>query len=226
MTTIALEGVTFVFPGPVRALDGVDLSILPGQVVALIGSNGSGKSTLLRHLDGLLRPTAGRVLVDGRDAATLRVADLARIVALGMAQPGDQVFGRTVLAEVAFGPRQLGRPGPDATEASMQALAMVGLAEAADVHPGDLGAARRKLLVIASTIVLDTPVVALDEPTAGLDARGREHARTALAGLRAQERTVVLAGHDLRFLAGVADRVVRLEGGRVVADGPPDRQRS
>jgi energy-coupling factor transport system ATP-binding protein len=221
MTTIALEGVTFDFPGPVRALDGVDLSIPPGQVVALVGSNGSGKSTLLKLLDGLLRPASGRVLVDGRDAATLRVAELARIVALGMAEPGHQVFGRTVLAEVAFGPRQHGRSGPDSTSASMAALATVGLEEVADLHPGDLGAARRKLLVIASTIVLGTPVVALDEPTTGLDARGRDLARRVVVSLRAQDRTVVLAGHDLRFLAGVADRVVRLEDGRVVADGIP-----
>jgi energy-coupling factor transport system ATP-binding protein len=226
MTTIALEGVTFDFPGPVRALDGVDLSVPSGQVVALVGANGSGKSTLLRHLDGLLRPTSGRVLVDGRDAATLRVAELARIVALGMAEPGHQVFGRTVLAEVAFGPRQLGRSDADSARVSMTALATVGLAEAADAHPGDLGAARRKLLVLASTIVMDTPVVALDEPTAGLDARGRAHARSVVSGLRAQGRTVVLAGHDLRFLADVADRVVRLDGGRVVADDPPDRLRA
>jgi energy-coupling factor transporter ATP-binding protein EcfA2 len=223
MTTIALERVTFDHPGPVRALDGVDLVIPAGQILALVGPNGSGKTTLLQHLDGLLRPSQGGVMVDGRDAATMRVAELARIVALGMAEPDRQIFGRTVLAEAAFGPRQLGRSPDDAARLALAALETAGLANAADAHPGDLGAARRRLLAIASVVAMGTPVVALDEPTAGLDARGRDRARTLIDGLRAERRTVVLAGHDLRFFASVADRVVALERGRVVEDGPPAR---
>jgi energy-coupling factor transporter ATP-binding protein EcfA2 len=221
MTTIALERVTFDFPGPVRALDGVDLVIPEGQVVALTGPNGSGKTTLLEHLDGLLRPSSGRVLIDGRDAAGKRVSELARVVALGMADPAQQIFGRTVLAEVGFGPRQLGKRSAEIDRSAREALAMVGLVDAASAHPGDLGAARRKLIVIASAVAMGTPVVALDEPTAGLDASGRERARAVIVGLRAEGRSIVLAGHDVRFLATVADHVVRLEHGRIVSDGPP-----
>ena len=216
VTTIALERVTFDHPGPVRALDGIDLVIPAGEVLALVGPNGSGKSTLLQLLDGLLRPSSGRILVDGRDAATMRVAELARIVALGMAEPGRQIFGRTVLAEAAFGPRQLGRARQEADELALGALDAAGLAGVAGAHPGDLGAARRRLLVIASVVAMGTPVVALDEPTSGLDARGRERARSIVAGLRDEGRTVVLAGHDLPFLGAVADRVIALEGGRIV----------
>ena len=127
MTTIALEDVRYDFDGPVRALDGIDLVIPSGQVVAVVGSNGSGKTTLLLHLDGLLRPTSGRVLMDGRDAATMRVAELARIVAVGMADPGRQIFGRTVLAETSFGPRQLGRSREEAERLARGALDAVGL---------------------------------------------------------------------------------------------------
>jgi energy-coupling factor transporter ATP-binding protein EcfA2 len=221
VTTIALEHVTFDHPGPVRALDGIDLVIPDAQVVALVGPNGSGKSTLLLHLDGLLRPSAGRVVVDGRDAAAMRIAELAGIVALGMAEPDRQIFGRTVLAEAAFGPRQLGRPRVDAERLALATLEIAGLADASESHPGDLGASRRRLLAIASVVAMGTPVVALDEPTAGLDAWGRERARAVIDAMRAEGRTVVLAGHDLRFFASVADRVVVLERGRVVQDGMP-----
>jgi energy-coupling factor transporter ATP-binding protein EcfA2 len=216
VTTLALERVTFDHPGPVRALDGIDLVIPAGDVLALVGPNGSGKSTLLQLLDGLLRPSSGRVMVDGRDAATMRVAELARSVALGMAEPDRQLFGRTVLAEASFGLRQLGRSRDEAEELALGALEAAGLADVADAHPGDLGAARRRLLVIASVVAMGTPIVALDEPTAGLDARGRDRARSIVAGLRDEGRTVVLAGHDLRFLAAVADRVVELDLGRIV----------
>jgi energy-coupling factor transport system ATP-binding protein len=219
MTTIALESVTYDFPGPVRALDGVDLTVPHGAVVGLVGANGSGKSTLLQHLDGLLRPTVGRVTVDGRDVTSMPVAELARIVALGMADPGRQVFGRTVRAEVAYGPRNVGWAAHEVERLVDEALEVVGLTHDQTAHPGDLGAARRKLLVIASTVAMGTPVVALDEPTAGLDARGRDRARAVVDRLRAQGRTVVLAGHDVRFLEGVVDRAARLEDGRIADEG-------
>ena len=221
MTMIALERVTFDFPGPVRALDGVDLVIAPGEVIALTGPNGSGKTTLLEHLDGLLRPASGRVLIDGRDAAGMRVSELARVVALGMADPARQIFGRTVLAEVGFGPRQLGGSSAEADRLAREVLELVGLVDAASTHPGDLGATRRKLIVIASAVAMGTPVVALDEPTVGLDAGGQERARAVIDRLRAEGRSIVLAGHDLRFFAAVADRVVRLEQGRIASDGQP-----
>jgi energy-coupling factor transporter ATP-binding protein EcfA2 len=148
----------------------------------------------------------------------MRVAELARIVGLGLAEPSHQIHGRTVVAEATFGPRQLGRSREVAERVALDALAQAGLAQDADEHPGELGAARRRLLVIASVVAMGTPVVALDEPTVGLDARGRERARSMVFRLREQRRTVILAGHDRRFLDAVADRVVALELGRVAGD--------
>jgi energy-coupling factor transport system ATP-binding protein len=218
---IALEQVVFEYPSGVRALDGLDLVIASGQSVGIVGPNGSGKTTLARHLDGLLRPSSGRVLVDGMDIATRRVADLAASVAVGFQDPDRQVFSRSVRAEVEFGPRQLRFSAARRAEAVAQALVTVGLADVFDVHPHDLGEARRKLLTIASLLAMQTPALVLDEPTTGLDAAGVARVQRIIAELQADGRTVIAISHDLRFVAETFDRIVVLERGRIVLDGSP-----
>ncbi len=143
-----------------------------GEAVAIVGQNGSGKSTLVRHLNGLLRPTEGRVLHDGQDVAGERVAALAARVGIVFQNPDRQIFAGKVRDEVAFGPRILGRTAQQAAAAGAAALEAVGLADAVDANPYDLGYSRRKLLTLASVLAMDTPVVVLDEPTTGQDARG------------------------------------------------------
>src|SRR6478609_1987008 len=136
MTSIALESVVHVYAASkVRALEGIDLSIRTGERVALVRQNGSGKSTLIRHLDGLLRPTSGRVLIDGADAAPQSVATLARHVAVCFQDPDRQIFAGSVHAEVAFGPRNLGISGAARREAVDAALEAVGLVADADTNP-------------------------------------------------------------------------------------------
>lgn len=210
-----------VFPGGVRALDGVDLAIASGAAVAVVGQNGSGKSTLARHLVGLLRPTSGRVLLDGEDIATVPVGRLAARVGLSFADPDRQIFCRSVAAEVAFGPRNLGLRGAELGHAVGQALEVSGLSDDAARHPHDLGPARRRLLAIASVLAMRTPVVALDEPTAGQDARGIDLIAAMVAGLRAEGRTVLAISHDMRFVVESFALVVVLHEGRVVLQGSP-----
>ncbi len=222
MTELRLESVRFDYPGGVRALDGVDLVIRPGERVALVGQNGSGKTTLVRHLDGLLRPTAGRVLVGGVDAAGLTVARLARTVGLAFQDPDTQVFASSVWAEVSFGPRNVGLRGAALRAAVDGALEQVGLAGEAATNPFDLGVSRRKLLTIASVLAMGTQVVILDEPTTGQDLRGVLRIESILDGLTAQGRTVIAITHDLRFAAERFDRIVVLRTGRVILDGPPE----
>ncbi|HET9560082.1 MAG TPA: ABC transporter ATP-binding protein, partial [Actinomycetota bacterium] len=152
MIDLVVEDLVHQYPGGVRALDGVNLRIRPGEAVALVGQNGSGKTTLVRHLNGLLRPTAGRVLVGGTDAAGLRVAALARQVGLVFQDPDRQIFAGTVRREVEFGPRNVGLRGTALDEAISGALASVGLDDIEATNPYDLGAARRKLLAIASVV--------------------------------------------------------------------------
>lgn len=222
MIELRTEGLVHVYrEGGVRALDGIDLRVGPGERVAIVGQNGSGKSTLVRHLNGLLRPTEGRVLVGGDEASGLTVAALARRVGLVFQDPDRQVFSGTVQREVEFGPRNLGRSGRELDAAVRGALEATGLTGDEATNPYDLGVARRKLLALASVLAMTTPVLVLDEPTTGQDARGTDRIRDLVAGIAAEGRTVVAITHDMRFAAEAFERIVVMRRGRIVADGPP-----
>jgi energy-coupling factor transport system ATP-binding protein len=221
MTELGLEGVGFVYPDGTRALTGVDLRIGAGERVAIIGQNGSGKSTLVRHLDGLLRPTEGRVLHDGADIADRRAAALSATVGIVFQNPDRQIFAGKVRAEVGFGPRMLGRTTADVAAATTAALEAVGLADAIDTNPYDLGYSRRKLLSLASVLAMGTPVIVLDEPTTGQDARGIERVQRIVRATGAEGRTVIAISHDMRFVAETFERIVVMGAGRILLDGSP-----
>lgn len=205
----------------VRALDGVELRIGSGKRVAIVGQNGSGKTTLVRHLNGLLRPTDGRVTIDGVDAGTLTVAQLAARVGLVFQDPDRQIFSSSVRAEVEFGPRNLGRHGDALRSAVSRALAATGLAPEERTNPYDLGQSRRKLLALASVLAMDTGVLVLDEPTTGQDARGVERVREIIEAVAREGRTLIAISHDMRFVAETFERVIVMRDGRVVLDGAP-----
>ncbi len=222
MIELRLEGLVHVYrDSTVRAVDGVDLQVGPGQRVAIVGQNGSGKTTLVRHLNGLLRPTEGRVLVDGSDAARLHVAQLARRVGLVFQDPDRQIFARSVRAEVEFGARNVGMDRADRNDAVSQALAATGLEGESDTNPYDLGDSRRKLLALASVLAMRTPVLVLDEPTTGQDVRGVEIVGSVIRAAHAEGRTVIAISHDMGFVAETFDRVVIMREGRIVLDGSP-----
>jgi len=218
---VELEGVGFVYPDGTRALTDISTVIPPGQRVAIVGQNGSGKSTLVRQLNGLLAPTEGRVRIDGRDTKGRHVAELAARVGLAFQNPDRQIFAGRVRREVEFGPRNLGLRGAALTAAVDEALSAVGLADQADTNPYDLGYSRRKLLAIASILAMRTPIVILDEPTTGQDARGVERVQAIVASLAASGRTVLAISHDMRFAADAFERLLVLREGRLVLDGSP-----
>jgi energy-coupling factor transport system ATP-binding protein len=220
--TIELEDVSFAYPDGTVALRGVGLRIEAGEAVAIVGQNGSGKSTLVRHLNGLLRPTSGRVLLDGRDVRGVHVARLAGSVGLAFQSPDRQLFAGRVRAEVEFGPRNLGVRGAELQARVRRALEAVGLAAEIETNPYDLGYSRRKLLALASVLAMETPVLILDEPTTGQDARGVARIRDVVAGALAAGRTVIAISHDMQFAAECFGRVVVLRAGRVVLDGSPE----
>jgi energy-coupling factor transport system ATP-binding protein len=190
--------------------------------VAIVGQNGSGKTTLIRHFNGLLRPTKGAVTVDRWDTRYKPVAALAALVGLAFQDPDRQIFAGSVEAEVSFGPRNLGRRGAELEAAVESALASVGLDGERPTNPYDLGFSRRKLLSIASVLAMGTPVLVLDEPTTGQDARGVRTIEAIVASAAAEGRTVICVSHDMRFVADNFERVVVMRDAKVVLDGSPE----
>ncbi|GAA2450077.1 ABC transporter ATP-binding protein [Streptomyces macrosporus] len=223
-TDIAVEDVHFGYPGrPV--LRGVDLRIGAGELVALIGLNGCGKSTLLRLAAGLLRPSAGRVLLGGDDPARLSRRAAARRVAL-LHQSAPAVPGMTVRQLVrqgryaARGPLGMLREGDDAV--CRRALADVGVADWADRPVDSLSGGERQRVRLAMALAQDTRVLLLDEPTTYLDLRHQLEVLRTVVRLRVERGlTVVMVLHDLAHAARFAERLVALRDGRVAADGPP-----
>ncbi len=218
---IEVRGLVHVYPDGTRAIDDVSVRIGAGELVAIVGQNGSGKSTLVRHFNGLLRPTEGDVLVDGADIRDRRVAHLAAVVGLAFQDPDRQIFAGRVRAEIEFGPRNLGRRGAELTDAVDAALEATGLAGDAAANPYDLGYSRRKLLALASILAMQTPVIVLDEPTTGQDARGVARVQAIVRQLSSTGRTVIAISHDMRFVAETFERVVVMRAGKVVLDGTP-----
>jgi energy-coupling factor transporter ATP-binding protein EcfA2 len=204
-------------PGP-PVLDGLDLQVARGTVVALLGPNGSGKSTLLRLLAGLDAPAAGRVLLGGRDVTGVPPERRWPEQALVGQDPGRHLLCERVDDEVAFGLRAL--PADDRRERVQATLTALDLTAAADRHPLDLSVGERERVALAAALAARPDVLLLDEPTRGMD---RER-RTALAGLlrrRADEgRTTLLATHDRRLVDACADRTLELAAGRLVAATP------
>jgi len=218
---IRCRDVRFTYPDGTEALRGIDLDIATGERLAIVGQNGSGKSTLVRHFNGLLRATSGEVEISGRPVGRRHVAELAREVGLAFQNPDRQIFAGRASREVAFGPTNLGLRGPALDHAVSEALELVGLADAAGANPYDLGFSKRKLLALASVLAMGTPIVVLDEPTTGQDARGVDRVQRLVERLAADGRTVVTISHDMRFVAESFERVVALRQGSVVADGTP-----
>lgn len=204
---IVLESVSHRYPEGTLGLDDVSLAIATGETVAIMGPTGSGKSTLIRHLNGLLRPTAGRVLLAGKDVRGLRVAQLARSVGVAFQEPDRQLFCRSVRVELAFGA---------ASAADVDdALSLTGLREVQERHPYDLGYSRRKLVAIAAVLAMRTPVVVLDEPTTGQDRAGVDRLAAVMDHLRGEGRTLVVVSHDPAFVRRMCDRTVRMAAGRI-----------
>jgi energy-coupling factor transport system ATP-binding protein len=217
---IAVEDVGFTYPGGAEALRGVSLRLEPGETVAVIGENGAGKTTLVKHFNGLLKPSRGRVTVGDWDTREHTVAKMAARVGYVFQNPDDQIVERSVLEEVAFGPRRLGRPEAEALADATAALELVELAGEAKTHPYDLTAAQRKLVTLASVLSMRTPIVIFDEPTMGQDARGVALIGGIIERLKSEGRTVIIITHDIDFCAAHFGRVVCMADGLVLADGP------
>jgi energy-coupling factor transport system ATP-binding protein len=222
---IELKDVRHVYaPGThfeVEALRGVSLAVEPGEVLGVVGGTGSGKSTLAQHLNLLLMPTSGQVLVDGVDARTLSRGELRRRVGLVFQFPEAALFAPTVAEDVAFAPRQLGLNEGEVRERVREALGLLGAGHLIERSPHALSGGEKRRVAIAGVLAMDPEVLVLDEPTAGLDPATREDLLGIVRSLREGGTSVVIVSHDLDEVAEVAERVCVLEGGQVRAVGPP-----
>jgi energy-coupling factor transport system ATP-binding protein len=186
-----------------------------------LGPNGSGKTTLAKHLNGLLKPTQGRVLVELRDTRSTRIAELARLVGYAFQNPDHQIFAPTVQDEVAFGPRTQELPLPIVTQRVAEALDRFRLDSCADLPPALLGFGQRRQVALAATIAGQPKILILDEPTGGLDWRSQQEFIEIIASFNALGRTVVLITHDMRLVAEYATRTIVLLDGERLFDGTP-----
>ena len=218
---IELDDVRFNYPSGVEALRSVSIRIEPGETVAIVGQNGSGKTTLAKQLNGLLRPSNGRVLLGGADSASESISSLAEVVGFVFQSPDDQLFERSVEREVSFGPRRMGLPADTVAQLVDHAIELAGLNDVRATNPYDLDLSTRKLVGLASVLATDPAVVVLDEPTTGQDGPGDARVGRIVDALRAAGKSVVAITHDMEFAAAHFGRIVVMRGGMVAADGRP-----
>lgn len=218
---IQVEDVTHTYPNGTQALKGISLSIERGEIVGVIGQNGSGKTTLVKHFNGLLRPTSGKVIIDGRDVSREPTSRLARTVGYVFQNPDHQIFSNTVWEEVVFGPKNIGLPPDEVERNAEHALRQMDLLEFKQMHPMRLSRGRRQRLAIASVLAMRPPVMILDEPTGGMDREQVRRLRTVLDELHAGGHTIILVTHDLEVLAEVCTRAIVLCQGELLLDGTP-----
>ncbi|TKD13392.1 ATP-binding cassette domain-containing protein [Rhodobacter capsulatus] len=218
---LAAEALHYAFPGGVKALDDLSLSVSKGESLAILGPNGAGKSTLLLHLNGTLRPQAGRVLLGGLPTGHARkdLTDWRRRVGLVLQDADDQLFAATVFEDVSFGPLNLGLSAPEARARVEEALAALSISDLRDRPTHMLSGGQKRRVAIAGAVAMRPEVLLLDEPTAGLDEAGSEQLLSLLRGLIARGMTLVFSTHDVNLAAALADRVALFRTGRVLAEG-------
>ena len=207
------------------AVKDISFTVREGEFLGIIGHTGSGKSTLIQHLNGLLKPTAGRVLLGGRDIweEPKKIRQVRFRVGLVFQYPEYQLFEETVYKDIAFGPINMGRTGEELDRCVREAAKLVGLKSATlDKSPFELSGGQKRRVALAGVLAMEPEVLILDEPTAGLDPAGREN---FLANIRDFHRnrggTVILVSHSMDEIAQNVDRILVLKSARILMDGPP-----
>lgn len=228
--SIKIENLTHVYmpktPFEKKALDNVNLTIEDGEFLALIGHTGSGKSTLIQHLNGLLEPSSGRILVDEVDITSkeVKLTDIRKKIGLVFQYPEYQLFEETIEKDVAFGPNNLGLSAEEVSNRVKKSMEMVGLDYETykDVSPFDLSGGQKRRVAIAGVIAMEPKVLILDEPTAGLDPKGRDDILEQIKILHEKYKiTIVLVSHSMEDVGKLAERIVVMNGGKIELLGKP-----
>ena len=209
-----------------NALKDVNFTINDGEFIGIIGHTGSGKSTLIQHLNGLLKPTGGTVIVDGLDLMdkNTRMKDVRRRIGLVFQYPEYQLFEETVEKDIAFGPKNLGLDDAQAAERVKAAMRLVELdyAQFAGKSPFELSGGQKRRVAIAGVLAMEPNILILDEPTAGLDPYGRDQILNLIANWHKMGKTILMVSHSMDDVAKYADRIFVMNHGRLEMQGTPD----
>ncbi len=228
--SIKIENLTHIYmpktPFEKKALDDVNLYIEDGEFIALIGHTGSGKSTLIQHLNGLLEPSSGKIIVDDIDITEkgVKLSDIRKKVGLVFQYPEYQLFEETIEKDIAFGPTNLGLSQEEILARVKRAMEMVGLEydKYKDVSPFELSGGQKRRVAIAGVIAMEPKVLILDEPTAGLDPKGREDILDQIKKLHDEYKmTIILVSHSMEDVGKLAKRIVVMNHGKVALQGEP-----
>ncbi|MBU3157075.1 energy-coupling factor transporter ATPase [Clostridium estertheticum] len=230
--SIKIENLTYIYmpktPFEKKAIDNVSIEIKQGEFVALIGHTGSGKSTLIQHINGLLKPTSGTILVDDIDITKkkMKLTSIRKKVGLVFQYPEYQLFEETIEKDISFGPRNLGLDNDEINRRVQRAMKIVGLGyeEYKDKSPFEISGGQKRRVAIAGVVAMEPKVLILDEPTAGLDPKGRDDILNKIVELyKANNMTIILVSHSMEDVAKVANRVLVMDKGKCILDGTPEK---
>ncbi len=227
---IKIENLSYIYnlgtPFETKALDNINLEIEEGEFIGLIGHTGSGKSTLIQHLNGLIKPTKGKIIIDGVNI-TSKDADLKKVrqkVGLVFQYPEHQLFEETIYSDIAFGPKNLGLTEDEVEKRVKRAMEFSGLEfeKFKDRSPFELSGGQMRRVAVAGVLAMKPKVLILDEPTAGLDPRGRDEILGEIQELyKKQNITIILVSHSMEDIAKLVNRIIVMHQGKVEMDGDP-----
>lgn len=213
-------------PYETKAIDNVSLKIETGEFIGVIGHTGSGKSTLIQHLNGLIKPSGGKIIINGLDITSekIKMTDVRKKVGLVFQYPEYQLFEETIAKDIAFGPENLGLDAAEVQARVIEAMTLVGLDYEAmkDKSPFELSGGQKRRVAIAGVLAMEPEVLILDEPTAGLDPKGRDEILMQIKALHAKNKnTVILVSHSMEDVAKLADRLFVMNKGQLALSGTP-----
>ena len=216
---IEVQNVSFKYPSGVEALKDVLLKVQKGEFVAIMGQNGAGKTTLVKHFNGLLKPSKGKVFVNGVETTKITVATLARNVGFVFQNPDNQLFSETVEEEITFALKNFGFKENVIKRRLDWTLNLLGLTQYKKTSPFMLSGGERKRLALASVLAWNPEIVILDEPTIGQDYKQKEKLRQFILQMNVQQKTVIIVTHDVEFVAECNPRILLMKEGKIIADG-------
>ncbi len=223
MIMLKVEGLRYKYPDGTNALNGVNIDVAKGEFLAILGANGSGKTTLLKHLNGLLKPTVGSIILDGKKLSELKPSEVFRKVGMVFQDPNDQLLAPSVEEDVAFGPANLNLKYDEIMSRVMNALELVEMEKCAKKTIYSLSYGQRKRICIAGILAMEPEVLVLDEPTSGLDPDGVRSVMKLLKDLNKRRGiTTIIATNSVDLVPVYMSRVVIMDKGKIVKEGTPE----